>query len=228
MTDLDPRRREGILERLAFYRDAPPDLRSSMLGAARYMHLAAGESLFREGEATTQFAVVGAGSIRVFRTGATGRQITLYHVRAEEASLVSMLSALLGRPAVATAQAEVDTEVVVVPAAALREWVRASEVVRRFVFETMTQALVDVTSLLEDVAFRTMESRLAVLLIQHADAVLAIRMRHEDIAAELGTAREVVSRLLEAFERSGAIALSRGRIQIRDAAALRRLAYTAE
>ena len=194
-----------------------------MLSVARYWKLAPGEALFTEGEAASHVAALGSGSIRVFRIGATGRQITLYHVRPKESSLVGMLSALLGRPLIATAQAEVATEVVMLPAAALRGWVGASEGMRRFIFETMTRALVDVTSLLEDVAFRGIESRLAVVLLKHADDEQLIRMRHEDIAAELGTAREVVSRILESFERDAVIGLSRGRIVVRDAAALRAL-----
>lgn len=192
-----------------------------MLGAARYRKLAPGEALFTEGEPASHVAALGSGSVRVFRVGATGRQITLYHVRPQESSLVGMLSVLLGRPLIATAQAEVATEVAMLPAAALREWVSVSEAMRGFIFETMTRALVDVTSLLEDVAFRSIESRLAVLLGQHADDEGLIPMRHEDLAAELGTAREVVSRILESFERQGVIGLARGRIVVRDAAALR-------
>lgn len=194
-----------------------------MLDAARYRRLAPGEALFTEGEPASHVAAVGSGSVRVFRIGATGRQITLYHVRPQESSLVGMLSVLLGRPPIATAQAEVDSEVAVLPATALREWVGVSEAMRRFIFETMTRALVDVTSLLEDIAFRSIESRLAGLLAQHADDEGLIRMRHEDIAAELGTAREVVSRILEGFKRQGLIVLARGRIAVRDAAALREL-----
>lgn len=214
---------QDILERVAFYRDAPAELRSSMLRAARHRTLAPGETLFREGERATHFAALGSGSLRVFRVGATGRQITLYHVRPQETSLVGMLSVLLGRPLIATAQAEVASEVMVVPAATVREWVDASEALRRYIFETMTRALIDVTSLLEDIAFRNIESRLAVILLQHADDEQQIRMRHDDIAAELGTAREVVSRLLEGFERQGIIGLSRGRIVVRDAGALQGL-----
>lgn len=216
--------KQEILERLEFYRDASPEMQTRILAAARLLKLATGDLLFREGELSSQVAAVGTGSIRVFRIGATGREITLYHVRGQQASLVSMLSVLLGRPAIATAQAEVATEAVVLPATALREWVSASESMRKFIFETMARALVDVTTLLEDVAFRTMESRLAALLLQHIGVAREISMRHEDIAAELGTAREVVSRLLEKYERRGAIRLSRGRIEIRDEAMLRQLA----
>jgi CRP/FNR family transcriptional regulator len=215
--------KQEILERVAFYRDAPAEMQSRLLAAARLLKLAPGDFLFREGERSSHFAAVGAGSIRVFRLGATGRQITLYHVRGQQSSLVSMLSVLLGTPAIATAQAEVATEVVVLPATALREWVSTSGPMRTFILETMTRALVDVTTLLEDVAFRTMESRLAALLLQHGDMAGVISMRHEDIASELGTAREVVSRLLERYERRGAIHLSRGHIALKDEALLRKL-----
>jgi len=215
--------KQDILERLDFYRDAPAELQSTTSAAARYVMLAPGDFLFREGDVSNEFAAVGAGSIRVFRIGATGREITLYHVRSQESSLVSMLAVLLARPVIATGQAEVATEAVVLPAAALRELVVTSDSMRRYIFETVTRGLVEVTTLLEDVAFRTMESRLAALLLQHFATADVISMRHEDIAAELGTAREVVSRLLENCERRGAINLSRGRVEIRDEAVLRQL-----
>lgn len=215
--------KQDILEGIAFYREAPPELQAAIASVARHVRLAPGDVLFREGEAPSQVAALGAGSVRVFRVGSSGREVTLYHVRARQASLVGMLSVLLGRPTIATAQAEVATEAVLFPAAALREWVDTNEAVRRFVFETVTQALVDVTALLEDVVVRSMDSRLAALLLAHVDADGVIAMRHEDIAAELGTAREVVSRLLETFERMGAVRRSRARIEIRDDALLRQL-----
>ena len=211
-----------ILEGVSFYREAPAALRSNMLAVARHLKLAPGDRLFREGEVSHGFAAVGLGSIRVFRVGAGGREISVYHVYGQQSSLVGMLSALLGQPAIATAQAELETEVVLLPASSLREWVATSDSMRTFIFETMTRALTDVATMLEDVAFRTMEGRLASLLLQHFATAPAISMRHEDIAAELGTAREVVSRLLETYERLGAIALSRGRIELRNAAILRR------
>jgi CRP/FNR family transcriptional regulator len=215
--------KHDILERLDFYREASAELRSTISAAARYVRLAPGDFLFREGDASREFAAVGAGSIRVFRVGATGREITLYHVRSQQSSLVSMLAVLLATPVIATGQAEVATEAVILPASTLRELVITSEPTRRYIFETVTRGLVEVTTLLEDVAFRTMESRLAALLLHHFATADVISMRHEDIAAELGTAREVVSRLLENYERRGAINLSRGRVEMRDEAVLRQL-----
>jgi CRP/FNR family transcriptional regulator len=215
--------KQEILARLDFYQAAPAELQSTIAAAARYVRLAPGDFLFREGDASREFAAVGVGSIRVFRIGATGREITLYHVRSQESSLVSMLAVLLDRPVIATGQAEVATEAVVLPAMTLRELVISSDPMRRYIFETVTRGLVEVTTLLEDVAFRSMESRLAALLLQHFATADVISMRHEDIAAELGTAREVVSRLLENYERRGAINLSRGRVEMRDEAVLRLL-----
>jgi CRP/FNR family transcriptional regulator len=211
-----------ILEGTSFFREAPEALQSTMLAAARRLKLAPGERLFREGEVSSGFAAIGRGSIRVFRLGASGREITLYHVHDQQTSLIGMLSALLQQPAIATAQAELETDAVLLPASALREWVATSDSMRTFIFETMTRALTDVAALLEDVAFRSMEGRLASLLLQHFATAPVINMRHEDIAAELGTAREVVSRLLETYERIGAIELSRGRIELRDATLLDR------
>ena len=211
--DVDKR---DILDRIEFFRDAPPGLKSAVLEAARDVRLARGELLFREGEPARHVSIVGTGSIRVFRTGASGRQIVLYHVRPGQASLASLVSVMLDMPAVATGEAETDTELVTVAASAIRDWVAGTESVRRFAFETMSRALVDIASLVEDLGSRTMEARLAAALLGHAGPDRTVRMRHEDLADELGTAREVVSRLLEAFARSGAIALSRGRIEIVD------------
>jgi CRP/FNR family transcriptional regulator, anaerobic regulatory protein len=214
--------KQQILDGLSFYRSASPQARASLLAAARHAQLTPGQVLFREGEAGSDFMAVGRGSIRVFRTGAAGREITLYHVRPGQASLVSMLSVLMDEPLVATGQAEGPTEVVRIPAADVRSWSDSDPGMHRFLLETLTRALVDVTAILERLAFGTLESRLALLLVDHLDGNGGVSMRHDDIAAELGTVREVVSRLLEAEERKGTIRLSRGRIEVLDAGALNR------
>ena len=102
--------KQDILERLDFYREAPAEMQSTISAAARYVSLAPGDFLFKEGDEPSEFAAIGVGSIRVFRIGATGREITLYHVRSQQSSLVSMLAALMGTPVIATGQAEVTTE----------------------------------------------------------------------------------------------------------------------
>jgi len=96
--------------------------------------------------------------------------------------------------------------------------------VRSYVFETMAQRLTEVMTLAEEIAFGKMDRRVAGLLVQRFSRDRAFAATHEELAVELGTAREVVSRLLKDFERMGAIAMARGRLELRNASLLRDLA----
>jgi CRP/FNR family transcriptional regulator len=219
----------SILGRFSFYREAPSSFQSEVAAAAEYASLSTGAYFYREGTACGDFGLVGCGDIRVFKTGETGREITLYHVQDGQPCLVNMLCVFLGRPAMASAVVELPTEAVVIPAAEFRDWMRNSHAVRSFVFETMAGRFVDVMTLVEEIAFRNMDRRVAELLVRRFSPrgipLRQISATHEELAAELGTAREVVSRLLKEFERLGAITLARGRIELKDEAALRHLAH---
>lgn len=214
-----------VLEKFRFYREAPPPLRERILEEGAFAALPAGVTFYREGETCEKFAVVGRGDIRVFKTAESGREMTLYHVQDGQPCLVNMLCILLGRPAMATAVVEGPTEAVVLNGAAFRGWVNEHAVVRGYVFETMAQRLVEVMTLAEQIAFGKMDRRVAGLLIQRFSGDSAFAATHEEIAVELGTAREVVSRLLKDFERMGAIAMARGRLELRNASLLRDVAH---
>jgi CRP/FNR family transcriptional regulator len=209
------------LNRFAFYRQAPAALQASIAAAAEPVSVAAGADFFREGDVCQQLAFVGSGSVRVFKTGEMGREITLYHVETGQACLVSMLSVLAGTPAVATARSEGPAEVLVFPGAAFRAWVKTSDAMRDYAIETMAGRLVDVLALVEEVAFVKMDVRLAGFLLHRFASRPFMVATHDEIAAELGTAREVVSRLLEKLVRTGAIEVGRGRIELRDPSVLR-------
>jgi CRP/FNR family transcriptional regulator, anaerobic regulatory protein len=213
----------AILEMLPFYRQSPESLRAAIIEAAEYARLPPDAFFYHVGDICGHFAVVGRGSIRVFKIGETGREVTLYHVQDGEPCLVNMLCVMLGKPAMATAQVEIATEAVMFPGAVLREWVGRSGPMRSFIFETMATRVVDVMTLVEEIAFHKMDSRLAALLLQRFATLHVISATHEDIAAELGTVREVVSRLLKEFVRRGAIQLARGHLELRDEAILRQL-----
>lgn len=211
----------GILEQFTFYREAPPSLRGQIAEAGTFAALPPGTTFYREGEMCEHFAVVGRGNIRVFKTAASGREMTLYRVQDGQPCLVNMLCILLGRPAMATAIVEAPTEAVVLDGATFHDWVNKNAVVRNYVFETMAQRLVEVMTLAEEIAFGKMDRRVAGLLVQRFSRDRAIAVTHEELAAELGTAREVVSRLLKDFEGMGAIAMARGRLELRNASLLR-------
>ena len=209
------------LNGFAFYRQAPAAVQAAIAAEAQRLSVEAGADLFREGDVCRELALVGHGSIRVFRTGELGREITLYHVEAGQACLVNMLSVLMGKPAVATARSDVPTDGVVIPGAAIRELAKASYAIRDFAMETVAERFADVLTLVEEVAFARMAARLAAFLLHHFASQPFVAATHEEIAAELGTAREVVSRLLRELARTGAIEVGRGRIELRDVSVLR-------
>ncbi|HLQ65727.1 MAG TPA: Crp/Fnr family transcriptional regulator [Candidatus Limnocylindrales bacterium] len=217
-----------VLARIPFFSEAPMDLKGALAEAASVVHLAAGEYFLREGDSCAHFAILVSGKIRVFKLGESGHEITLYHVGAGEVCPLNVSCILSDRPVPAMAQVEDDVEAVVFPAATFRRWIAEHESLRSFVFRMFANRLTEVMSLVEEVAFRRMDQRLArrltELFLLEEGPERSVEITHADIAADLGTAREVVSRLLKEFERVGAIGLSRGRIVLRDAATLRELA----
>lgn len=215
-----------VLERFSFYRDASPVLRQEILAAGEPVRLAPGAVFYREGDRCPCVALVGRGNIRVFKTSDTAQEITLYHVQDEDVCLVNMLAVVLELPAMASAIIEAPTDAVLLPAARFRQWLDTADSVRRFAFESMATRVIDVMVLVESLAFRRTDQRLARLLLDRfasdprANPVIA--KTHEDLARELGTAREVVSRLIKEFERLGAISGGRGRIELVDPSVLTR------
>lgn len=212
--------KETILEKFAFFKATSPALQSEILSAAVERKLAPTTVLYREGDHCEHVALVGWGSVRVFKTDSSGNEITLYHVQDGQPCLVNMLSIFLARPAMANAVVEVGTDAVVIPAAPFRRWIEREPLVRSFVFEVMGQRLVEVMLLVEELAFHKMDHRLARLILErflnNGRPLRILETTHDELARELGTAREVVSRLLKELERRGAITIGRGQIELLD------------
>lgn len=209
-----------ILQNYDFYRDADPSFKREIENASVAVKLAQGTPYFREGEQCRQVALIGRGSVRVYKVGETGREISLYHVLPGETCILSASCALGEKGYPASAVIEDDTEAAVLDAGFFRNCIDTKPEVRRFVFNTLVARMTDVLTLLEEIAFGRMDQRLEEFLVRKfAQCTLepkAIVMTHEEVAAELGTAREVVSRLLKELERLGAIELTRGKITLKD------------
>jgi CRP/FNR family transcriptional regulator len=180
----------------------------------------AGMTLFQEGQPCRGFPMVLAGSVRVARGSPGGRSLELYRVTPGELCVVST-SCLFGTvPLTAHGQTTEPTDLVLLSPAGFARW-SAFEPFRRFVFGVFADRLADLMALAEAVAFQRLDQRLAHTLLGHGAVVHAT---HQALADELGTVREIVTRLLKRFERSGWVSLSRERIAIVDASALRALA----
>lgn len=223
------------ISKTAFFTLAPPELRREITESANLVHLDAGAYFLREGDSCAHFAVLVSGRMRVFKLGERGHEITLYHVGAGEACPLNVSCILSDRPVPAMARVEEDVDAIVIPAATFRSWMARHEWLRTFVFTTFATRLSEMMSLVEEVAFRRMDQRLArrlhdILLVPSpaGGKRQSVEITHAELAADLGTAREVVSRLLKELERLGAISLSRGKIALKNGAVLREIAAIEE
>lgn len=183
--------------------------------------LGAGHNICHQGDSCSHLALVTKGTARVFKIAESGREITLYRIDPGECCILTASCMLSGRPFPAAATVESDLEAVLIPQPKVTGWMTGSETWRHYLWGLLAERLGDVISLVEEIAFRRMDERLGEHLIllaqQHGSIIPAT---HQQIAADLGTSREVVSRLLKDFEIRGLLRLGRGRIELDDPTAI--------
>jgi len=189
------------------------------------IRLPKGKVLFCPGEAARGFTILLSGRVEVYLIGPTGREILLYGIEPGQSCVQSTLGLLGGEDYTGEAVAVTDCEAVLIPREAFLSIMDNSPIFRRFVFGAFARRLQAVMSLLERVAFQKVESRLAADLIAHAEGS-AVHATHQEIATRIGTAREVVSRRLDALVKAGLVRLDRGLVTIEDADGLAAMAAT--
>jgi CRP/FNR family transcriptional regulator, anaerobic regulatory protein len=188
--------------------------------SAYLAHIPAGKDVFVEGDRVHAIALLVSGVVRVYQIGETGREITLYRFGLGQSCILTANAILNQQTFPAIATVEQDAEAAMVPADAFREWVRRHDLWRTFVFDLLSQRLTSVMAIVEEVAFHRMDTRLAAFLLERSRTAGPLRLTHQEIAAELGSAREVVSRILEDFAAQGLIRASRGLVEVTDAEGL--------
>jgi CRP/FNR family transcriptional regulator len=217
---IDPEQFDRIARALPLLQRADPALRREFLQTAFLARIPRGKDVFAEGDPIDAIALLISGEVRVYKIGETGREITLYRF-GDGGSCILTANAILSRqsfPALATVQRE--AEAVMIPADAFRDWVRRYDLWRDFVFDLLSQRLSSVMALVDEVAFRRMDARVAGFLFRRGRLRNPIPVTHQEIAAELGSSREVVSRILEDFVGRGLIRMSRGAVEVLDFPAL--------
>ena len=179
--------------------------------------LPAGQFVCLEGQACSHLALVTRGSVRVYKSGETGREITLYRIAPGGSCILTASCILNQRSFPAFAVTETEVEGYVIPAQVFHQWVDRHTPWQQYVFQLLSERLESVIEVIEEVAFRRMDSRLAAHLLEKSKATgsLDLHETHEMIAADLGSSREVVSRLLKDFEREGLVTLGRGQIHLK-------------
>ena len=183
-----------------------------------------GAVLFYTGDSVKGYVVVLSGKVNVSLTGATGREILLYEVAPGQSCIQSTLGLLGGDDYTAEAVAESDSRLVLLPRALFMDLLDASQTFRALVFTAFAGRMQTMMQLLEKVAFQRVECRLAAHLLAHSDTDGTLTVTQQDLATAVGSAREVISRRLDAWSRRGWVKTGRGTLQIIDTDALQTLA----
>jgi CRP/FNR family transcriptional regulator, anaerobic regulatory protein len=163
--------------------------------------------------------------VRVYKISETGREITLYRFGLGESCILTANAILVQQSFPAIATVEKEAEAVMVPAAIFRDWVKRYDLWRSFVFDLLSQRLSSMMAVVDEVAFRRMDARLASFLLNRVHGEEPLHITHQRIASELGSSREVISRLLEDFASRGYIHLGRGTVEILDHQSLTNISH---
>lgn len=213
--------RAQLLQGFPFFAELPAARLEALLAEAQLLRAPAGGVLFDAKQPCRGFPLVLSGSVRVFKAGPNGREILLYRVEPGQSCILSGGCLLGHSDYTAAGVAETEVELLSLPPAMFHELMLQFEPFRRYVFGSYGERLSEVMELVEEVAFRRLDARLAQALIRRGPVVEGT---HQGLADELGSVREIVSRLLRSFEQRGWVRLERERVTVLDPKALSELA----
>ena len=201
---------------MPFLQQADEALKRELRQHAQYAKIPAGRDVFVDGDRVDGIALMLSGVVRVYKIGETGREITLYRFGLGQSCILSANAILSQKSFPAIATVEEDAEAVMIPADVFRNWVNKYDLWREFVFDLLSERLSTVMAVVDEVVFKRMDRRVASLLLNQAKVQNPMRVTHQEIAAELGSSREVISRILEDFSREGLIESGRGTTEVLD------------
>jgi len=205
--------KEDFLSAFPTFRGGLQSLVPAMIAAGRQKSIPRNARIYTEGDSCSAIAFILSGEIRVYKIGETGREITLYEIGPGETCILNASCILSHTSYPANAVAVSDVNLLLVPSSDFRRFVMENEEMWAFVFMLLSQRLARVMELVEEVAFGRMDQRLMEYLLDKSrDSTL--ETTHQKIANDLGTSREVISRLLKDFERKQQVKLSRNSITL--------------
>ena len=195
------------------------------LSQGQQITLSVGKFICLEGDICNHLPLVISGSVRVYKIGESGREITLYHLEKGDSCIMTASCIISQKEFPAFAVTETEVEGIIIPANSLRKWIKHNPIWQEYIFGLLSQRLANVIEIIEEVAFRRMDCRIASYILKNSDiSTETVQVTHEAIAQELGSSREVVSRILKTFEKQGLLSLSRGMIQLNNWDELRNIA----
>jgi len=184
--------------------------------STQVLKLSKGDVLFREGDSCNHYFFIIDGKLRIQKVTSGGKELILYRLGKGQQCNLTNTCLLGGTQYDAEAIAETRSEILKLPRQAFHQVLEDVPEFREIIFMNIRKGMNNLMNMVQEVAFDNMDRRLAVALLKHAGKKAEIKITHQALASELGTAREVVSRLLKEFERHSWVKLHRGTINILD------------
>jgi CRP/FNR family transcriptional regulator, anaerobic regulatory protein len=223
----DPHQTQAIVQQFVFLQSADERFRKSFFEHVSLARIDVGRPICDEGMQCGHLALVNAGVARVYKLGENGREITLYRISGGESCILTASCIIGGRPFPAFAICEEPIEALVISSPMVIRWTNEFSAWRNYLFGLIGDRLGDVISVIEEIAFRRVDRRLAHYLLQRLEPTGSgsLNITHQAIASDLGTSREVVSRILKDFEHQGLISVARGIVCLNDRQGLAEISH---
>lgn len=194
--------------------------RGDLLDSMQFSRLRGGDIAYRQGQHCKNYVMCIEGQTRVFKISESGREILLYQVGPGETCVLTTSCLMAGSPFPAESTAETDVLHAALPSSAFHRLMGASPRFRKFVLDNYGDLLSSLIMLVDEVAFASLDLRLARRLLAEANEQGVVAKTHQQLALDLGSVREVISRYLAEWERMGWVHASRGSIEVKNRAAL--------
>lgn len=184
--------------------------------SAEVRSYAAGETIMRTGQYIKSTMLLMSGSIKIYREDEEGNEFFMYYLHPGQACAISMICAARSEASQVMSKAVEDSEVLMIPLEQMEKWMAGEKSWYEFVIETYRDRFEEVLSVLDSVAFRGMDERLEFYLKKHTETTGSkmILLSHQEIASDLNSSREVISRLLKKMEQRGMVKLHRNQVEM--------------
>lgn len=188
-----------------------PELQKEILKVAVHKTFARGETLIREGQFISSFPLVLSGLIRVSRTNNDGKELLLYYLKESEVCAMSLTCCMTRQVSNLNAVVEEETDALLLPVEMLDAWTSKYPLWKQFVMRTFQHRFKELIETLDAIAFLKLDERLVKYFIDRhrKSQTTTFSGTHQDLALQLNSSREVISRLLKKLEKDGKIELSR-------------------
>lgn len=212
-----------LSELIPFFKNASSQVDADFSNNQIFKKIPKGQFIAMEGESCNYLPIIKSGVVRVYKLSPNGNEMTLYRIKSGESCILTISCLLTNKNFPAVAFTESESEIILIDSATLINWINKHQIWREFIFNYMSNIIFKVISLLESSTFNRTESRVIdFLLLNIEENCSGLNITHQVIAREIGTSREVVSRILKELESQKIIKLSRGSIAILQKEALKK------